>query len=136
LWNNPRYIDEFLASSAADNLSDAERQSVSDWGKIIIKGKFLIHKHLKDYSVFQSFEQGGDNDKLYGVCGITNTISTMLGGKTVPLLVDAVLLPFNGKIIYDTFMAPYSISFSGNVKENFAQFYKESSSKYGIITSL
>jgi hypothetical protein len=136
LWDNPRYIDAFLSGSSARDLNDAQRQAVGDWGKKFVKGTFLVHKHLADYSVFQALAQNGVGDKLYGVCGITDSISDMLGENAVPLLVDAVLLPFNGRIVYDTFIAPYSISFTGDTKKSFAQLYKEAYGKSGIVTTL
>ncbi len=136
LWENPKYITEFLNSSVAKDLSDTEKQTLEDWSKKFIKGKFLIHKHLKEYSVFQPFEKELDSKKLYGVYGLTNSIKDMLSDKKMPLLVEAVLLPFKGKIVHDSFIAPYSISFGGGAKENFVQFYKEANDKHGIITSL
>ncbi len=136
LWDNPFYIAKFLASNAADDLNEAERKTLSGWNSKFMKGKFIIHKHLADYSVFQLIEPTSAGEKLYGVRGITNSIEDVLDEKALPLIVDAVLLPFNGEIVYDTFLAPYYISFSGNMKKSFAKFYKETSHSNGIITSL
>lgn len=136
LWENPKYITEFLNSSVAKDFNDTEKQTLEDWSKKFIKGKFLIHKHLKEYSVFQPFEKELDSKKLYGVYGLTNSIKDMLWDKKMPLLVEAVLLPFKGKIVHDSFIAPYGISFGGGAKESFVQFYKEANDKHGIITSL
>lgn len=135
LWENPEYITEYLESDEAKTINSSERQTLADWHGKFIKGRFLIHKHLSGYSVFQAFEREKDK-RLYAVCGITNSIEDALSGNETPVLVDAVLLPFNGKIVYDTFLVPYSLDFQSNVKMAFADFYKEAEAEYGIITTI
>lgn len=51
-------------------------------------------------------------------------------------MVEAVLLPFEGKIIHDSLSMPYSINFGGGAKKGFQKKYRELKSKSGIITSL
>ncbi|MDR2266536.1 MAG: hypothetical protein LBE09_02970 [Christensenellaceae bacterium] len=137
LWDNPQqYIVEFLCSSAASDLSVEECQTISTWAYKFIKGRFLIHEHLAEYSVFEYFEQSREVIKLYGVRSMTNTIYDVLCRRDPPILVETVLLPFEGKIVYDTFIASHNIAFSESVKKNLKKLYNEAYAKYGIITTL
>ena len=51
-------------------------------------------------------------------------------------MVEAVLLPFNDKIIYDSIFFPYSMTFGGGIRRSFNDAYQEAKSRFGIITSL
>ena len=51
-------------------------------------------------------------------------------------MVEAVLLPFNGKIIYDSIFSRYPVTFGAGIKRRFNDSYQEAKSRFGIITSL
>lgn len=54
----------------------------------------------------------------------------------LPLMVETVLLPFEGRIIYDSLIMPYSVNFGGGAKKGFQEEYRELKRQSGIITSL
>jgi hypothetical protein len=59
-------------------------------------------------------------------------------GSYVPRLVGAVLLPFQGKIIYDGLvsMPDVVITFGAGAKRMFNDSYRAAKARYGIVTSL
>jgi len=90
-------------------------------------------RHLKKYSVFMTFEEDA---KLYGVCGITDSFGEMVPCSALPLMIDTTLLPFNGKIIYDSFIGYHNFSFGGGYKESLKQSYNEAKTKTGILENM
>ena len=129
LWENPQWIDDFLCDNEFGGLSEIEHGILKGWRNNFIKGKFAVVKHLKAYSVFMTFE---DPVKLYGVCGISDTIKETLPYE-VPCVVDAVLLPFKDKIIYDSFIGTYPVSFGKGYRDSFKDAYEKAKETTGII---
>lgn len=107
----------------------ADLDLVNSWNNRV-SDKFVLMKHLKKYSVMMG---GG---RLYGVSGIVSPLTEMYPPFVLPIFVEAVLIPFEGKIIYDSFMIPYSIRFGGGAKSGFNEEYREIKNKHGIITSI
>lgn len=54
--------------------------------------------------------------KIYGVIGITDSIAEILDASLLPVYLEAVLLPFEDKIIYDSLLIPYSIHFGSGAR--------------------
>lgn len=90
-------------------------------------------KHLKNYSVFMSAEDGG---KLYAVTGIIDSLSDMFHSSHLPLFMEAVLIPFENRIIYDSLLIPYRIHMGSNMRKGFNEEYREIKAKQGIITAI
>jgi len=51
-------------------------------------------------------------------------------------MVDAVLLPFNDKIIYDSILIPYRIRFGRVIRQSINDSFQRAKLRFGIITSL
>ncbi|MHB1628624.1 MAG: hypothetical protein ACYCVB_09680, partial [Bacilli bacterium] len=131
LWEDESIIDEYLKQN--EKIFDAtERDTIMSW-KRRVSGRFIIMKHLKNYTVFMHAEEGG---KLYGVTGISNPIEDMFPSSSLPLYAKATLIPFAGKIIYDSLMNPYQISFGPGIRENLKNDYRNLKSVHGIVTVL
>ncbi|MDR2713308.1 MAG: DUF6398 domain-containing protein [Clostridiales bacterium] len=75
-----------------------------------------------------------DTKKLYGVCGISDPIKETLPDN-IPFIVETVLLPFRGKIIYDGLFFTFNVSFGKNIRESVRVSYNEAKEKTGIIES-
>jgi hypothetical protein len=73
--------------------------------------------------------------KAYGVFALHDRFQDMLG-PYVPFLVETVLLPFEGKTIYDGLIAPYPISFGAGIRRSLNDEYQAAKARFGIITSL
>ena len=129
LYEHIHLIDEFTKENPGDYSSE-ELDIVSSW-KDFLKGTFYILRHLKKYSVFLSSKTDAE---AYGVLGISSDLKEMF--PHTPIMVDTVLIPFKSRVIYDGFIAPYSITFGGGMRRNFNTAYDEAKAKFGIITSL
>ncbi len=130
LYKHPELINSFAAENPL-NFSTNELKIVNSW-KEFVKGKFLIFRYLKNYTVFLDTDE---SPKAYGVLALNSTFEEMVG-PYLPVMVEAVLLPFNDKIIYDSIFFPYSMTFGGGIRRSFNDAYQEAKSKFGIITSL
>lgn len=54
----------------------------------------------------------------------------------LPILVEAVLLPFRDQIVFDGILKPYRIIFGGGIRSNLNDVYRDAKERFGIITSL
>jgi len=130
LYEHPALINSFVIENPL-NLSSDELKIISNW-KNFVKGSFLIFRYLKDYTIFLSPDEP---PKAYGVLALTSTFKEMLG-PYLPIMVEAVLLPFNDKIVYDSILIPYPVTFGSGIRRSFNEAYQKAKSRFGIITSL
>ena len=130
LYKHPELINSFVAENPL-SFATNELKIINSW-KEFVKGKFLIFRYLKNYTVFLDTDE---SPKAYGVLALNTTFEEMVG-PYLPVMVEAVLLPFNGKIIYDSIFFPYHMTFGGGICRSFNDAYQEAKSKFGIITSL
>jgi hypothetical protein len=128
LWDDVSIIDEYIDSVRID--SEEQIQILEGWKKKI-SGRFVVVKHLKKHSIFLDNE----NDLLFGVIGITDPICFVIS-ETLPVLVNAVLLPFKGAIIYDSLLGRYNVYFGSNICWSFNKKYSEIKKEIGIITTI
>ena len=126
LWENNILIDEYIKTS---NLNKNDFQIVNFWKKHL-KGKFVIIKELKKYCIFLNL----NDNMIYGVKGISSPFSEMI--PYFPYMIETVLIPFNGKIIYDSIIEGESITFGSSFKKSFNEKYIEIKNKKEIITKL
>lgn len=134
LWEHPKLIASYT-KSAGDDLSERERSILADWQKYYIKGRFAILRNIAKYTVFMHFDEKKET-LLYGVTGALNPVSNIFPTEKLPALVEAVLLPFDGIIIYDTIIESYSLSYGAGMVSAFEQFYIEERQKRGITETL
>jgi hypothetical protein len=126
LWEDDKFLDIFAAENPA-NLGRDDLALVATW-KYRVAGKFFVFKHLKKYSVFL-----GDA-KVYGVLGLHGPIEEIVA--FTPCYVEAVLLPFEGKIIYDSLLAGHNITFGRGIRRSLNETYRKAKMQGEIITSL
>jgi hypothetical protein len=127
LWEDAFIIDEYIASQW-----DMPREDIAvlkGW-KNRVADTFTIFRHLKKYSVFID-----SKDHVYGVVGITSSIGDTLY-MDPPLFAKAVLLPFKGKIIYDSLLSPYNVYLGGNIKREQGEIYRDAKAAGAILTEI
>lgn len=127
LWDDVALIDQYVADNPIE-LSNADLAIAASWKERIV-GEFYIFRYLKTGTVFLH------EDKAYAVQGISNSFQETLGDY-LPIYVQAVLISFEDKIIYDTLIAPYPISFGGGIKRSLNETYRRIQEREGLITSL
>jgi len=130
LYNQPELIGAFVTENPL-NFSTGELEIISSW-KNFVKGTFYIFRYLKNHTVFLSSE---NPPKTYGVLAL-NTPFNEMAGQYLPVMVNAVLLPFKDKIIYDSMFSPHSISFGSGIRRSLNDDYQQAKSRFGIITTL
>lgn len=128
LWNNLQWIDKYIMADP-DKLLDEEKQIINKW-KQRIKGKFLLERILKKHAVFIY------DNSVYGVIGLYDEIDELIDKAYLPLYVEAVLLPFKNRIIYDGLISEYSVSFGKGIRDIFKEIYNTAKNNNRIITFL
>ena len=126
----PEVIDGFVRENPFGFPAD-ELDIVASWRQTI-SGKFYIFRYLKRYTIFLSTESP---PKAYGVLGLADPLEVLVG-PSLPVLTQAVLLPFRDKIIYDGILSSYRVSFGGGIKRRLNEEYREAKARFGIIASL
>ncbi|CAK0770438.1 conserved hypothetical protein [Gammaproteobacteria bacterium] len=133
LWSSDKWLASFKEEQK-DRLSEQDLTLVGSW-KWRVSGKFYIMRHLKSYSVFLGTESSRGSPVAYGVLGIVSPIDEIIIWPP-PVLVEAILLPFEGKIIYDSLLSPYSITFGSGIRNSLNNDYRTVRERGQIITSL
>lgn len=130
LFSHPELIDEFASENPQD-LTREELDIVRGW-KAFIRDRFLVVAHLKAHSVFLA----GDKDqRAYGVVGLIEGIEDVMP-PFLPQLVNTILLPFKGRIVYCGVLHTFNVHIGPNMRRGIKDEYRRARSRYGIITSL
>jgi hypothetical protein len=129
LWEHPDLIDAFVSKNPA-NFSEGELNIVRQWRALFVQGNFYIFRHLKKGSIFLS------DERAYSVIGIQTELEEIVPAYSLPRMVQAVLLPFKGQIIYDGLLPGYNISFGGGIRSRLKHEYTVAKEKDRIITTL
>ena len=128
LYENIEIIDSFIKENP-ENLSKEDLLIVSSWKKFV-DGQFYIERFLKKHTVFIQ------DEKVYGVLGLQQALNDLIPKSNLPLYVRTVLLPFEGKIIYDGLLGHHNIFFGGGVKRELKETYMRAKQNNRIIDCL
>jgi hypothetical protein len=127
LYQTPGIIDEYVEANPFD-LSE-EELAIALGFKDFLAGTFYVVKYLKKHTIFLK------DDVAYGVLSLSDPLQDILGNMS-PVYVQAVLLPYRGKIVYDGIIISSSIYFGGGIRTSINQDYNEAKANYGIVTEL
>jgi hypothetical protein len=94
----------------------------------------MLIRYEPDGAVLMRTDKGEEN-RLYIVKGMTTSIAEVMS-RRLPVMLETVLLPFNDKIIYDSFMASYSVGFGEGIKNSLEEEYNEAKETYGLASTL
>ena len=130
LYERLDLIDAFVNSNPL-RFSDEELDIILSW-KNLVTGTFQLFRYLKKYAIFLD---DSSPMRAYGVLALMDNFEDILG-SSLPIMLQTVLLPFRGQIIYDGFLSPYRIYFGGGIRRSLNAEYQAAKSRYGIITSL
>jgi hypothetical protein len=86
---------------------------------------------LKKHAIFIS-----KDDKVYGVLALHDGLDDMFYPAQLPILVQAVLLPFKGQIIYDGLLQSYNVHFGRGITSELKEVYMAAKQHGRIIESL
>jgi len=130
LWENPELIDEYINET---QLPQEKIDILKLWRTKHKKGMFIIVEYRPEFAVAIGQNEQGE-DRAYGIKGISNSVANTLR-RDLPAQIETVLLPFKGKIIYDSFISSIQIGLGEGAKSLFREIY-DKALKHGIITSL
>lgn len=105
LYEHPELMEAFVEENP-NGFSTEELSIVASW-QHFMEGTFYVFRYLKKHTIFLGTEKPA---KAYGVLALYSPFEEILG-PALPIMVDAVLLPFKGKIVYDGILIPYPIAF-------------------------
>lgn len=130
LWEKPELIDEYISES---ELPQEKIDILKLWRTNHKKGMIFILEYQQEFAVAIAPDAQGE-DRLYGIKGISSSMENALR-QNLPAQIETVLLPFKGKIIYDSFMSSMPIGYAEGAKAAFREMH-DKAIKHGIITSL
>lgn len=130
LWADDTLRERFISANPA-GLSSADLAVVASW-RSRRAGSFYIVRALKKYTVFLSED---DPPRAYGVLGLSTPIEE-LAGRPLPVLAQTVLLPFEGRIIYDGLLQWYAVVFGPGIRARLNTEYRNAQEREGVITTL
>lgn len=128
--DEPDLIETFVDDNPF-HLPEEELDIVHSWRHHVF-GKFVLFRQLKKHMIFLSTDAP---PVAYGVLGLTETFEEILGPR-LPIMIDTMLLPFKGCIVYDGLFSTYNISFGGGIKRSFNENYREAKERLGVVTTL
>ncbi|HZG66775.1 MAG TPA: hypothetical protein VEZ12_08530 [Herpetosiphonaceae bacterium] len=130
LWADDALREQFVAENPA-SLPPADLDLVASW-QHRLAGNFYIFRYLKRHTVFLSTTTPVH---AYGVLGLASSIEE-IAGPYLPVYVDAVLLPWEDEIIYDSLLSPYALYFGSGIRASLNDAYRDAKEREGIITRL
>jgi hypothetical protein len=130
LWAEDALRERFIADNPS-GLPTADLALVASW-QHRLAGPFYIFRYLKKHTLFLS---ATSPVQAYGVLGLVSPIEEIVG-PVLPVYVEAVLLPFGQRIIYDSLLAPYDIYFGPGIRRDLQQIYRDLLERHGVITRL
>jgi hypothetical protein len=127
---HPEWLEAFVEENPLGFTAE-ELEIVRAW-KHREHGRFYVLRHLKKHTVFF----GGEPARAYGVLSLGDDLEDVLPSWMLPQMVEAVLLPFRGRIVYDGLMGVHAIHFGPGIRRGLNDEYQGLKAREGIITSL
>lgn len=131
LYQHPELLEAFVAENPA-GLAPDDLGIVAAWKQAVV-GKFYIDRFLKRYTLFISADP---DERVYGVLSLYEPLEEVAPDWPLPIYVEAVLLPFKGRIVYDGVLLPYSITFGAGIRGDLNEIYQRAKRAGKIIESL
>jgi hypothetical protein len=126
LIGNISLLDEYLKDN--EQIAGADKEILLGFDNKL-SGRFVILKHLKNHSIFMEVK----SERFYAVHALSDPFQDMI--DSLPVLVEATILPFESKIIYDGFLNK-EIYIGKNIKQNMLNQYKEAKANKLIVTTI
>ena len=131
LYENPNLLNDFVTKNPA-GLSADELAIIESWRQPV-RGDFYIERFLKKGSIFVG---GTTSSQVYLVLGLHDTLEDMFYGFPPPIRVQATLLPFKGRIVYDGLLNVYRIYFGSGIRGDLKETYMAAKQQGRIIETL
>jgi hypothetical protein len=123
-------IDAFVAANPA-RLADEELRIVSSW-RYLVTGRFIALRQLKQHMVLLACD---GKTTAYGVTGLVDSMERVIP-KPLPAMIETVLLPFRGRIVYDGIVSTFNVEFGAGSRRSFEETFRAAKACGGIVTTL
>ena len=133
LWENSYWLDEIINGEIEHDFIETELQQVKQWKNHHIISEFVVTEHRSNHTVFMDTK---DDGKLYGVYGLLDPFKKIMPPRMMPAVGEAVLLPFNNKIIYDGIFKGHDTVSNPLPLEEISLFYQDAKRKWGTVLTL
>jgi hypothetical protein len=130
LYEHPEVLARFVADNPA-GLPPEALDIAGSWQQRRA-GPFVILSFLKRYTVVLE----ADTNRVYGVLGLTDELRDVLYPVSPPVVVDMVLLPFKGRLVYDGFLEPRSLLLGPHLTAELRATYRRAKTRGEIIETL
>jgi len=130
LWATDALRERFISDNPAQ-LSGTDLALVASW-QYRLAGAFYIFRSLQHSTIFLSDTTPAH---AYGVLGLVSSIEETVP-LPLPVYTQAVLLPFEQHIIYDSLLTSYNVLFGPGIRHDLQERYRNIQEREGIITSL
>lgn len=130
--NTEQLIDDFVDENPPGLPTD-ELDTIHQWTDYEF-GEFVVVRHLSDYAVFLDWD---DPPQAFGVKASKVPFEALWEEAALPVMVSkTALLPFEGTIINDGWMAIKPIIFGGTISTDIDDAYEEAKHRLDIIETL
>jgi hypothetical protein len=123
-------IGAFLAANPA-HLSPEELAIVSTW-RHLVAGRFIAMRQVKEHMLLLSCDGAST---AFGVKGLIDPLPRVIG-RSLPAMIEAVLLPFRGTITYDGIVSGFNVTFGPGSRRVFDEQLRAAQAGHRVVTSL
>lgn len=126
LWADDSLRHDFVAENPA-KLSADDRALVASWDQRR-QGTFAYFRQLKKHALFIL------DGTVYGVLGLASRLDETV--PFIPCYVEATLLPWGDRIIYDSLLLPYMVQLGPGYRADLEASYRDAVERGAVFTSL
>jgi len=130
LYDHPELLAEY-ADTITGSRDESEVAIIRSW-RNFVRGTFTVERDLKRHTIFLPNESP---EVAYAVLGLTTEIVDLLPAR-LPVMVDAVLLPWQGRIVCDGMVSSYSVVLGSGIRSSLRETYRRARQEGRIITTL
>ncbi len=118
-------IDDFVRENPVE-LPEKDLAVIAKW-KHLVTGKFILLRQLRPHAIFLS---SSSPPVAYGVVALVEPFEEVVG-RPFPVYVEATLLPFRDRIIYDGVMRSDNLYFGPGLRRSFNELCTEAKARLG-----
>lgn len=127
---NPSFLYDYITSTAG-RLTDDELDMLDGYRRKI-KDQFIVYRHLSKHTIVQA----KGSQQFYAIKSLGTPLTELI--VETPTIVNLVILPFNGQIVYDGFVERNgpSIVFGASMRASFNSDYQAAKKNKQILMEL
>jgi hypothetical protein len=133
LWGKPTLLDDFVET----NPFELSRELLADASlfRHAVSGRFFVERVLKKHAIFILVSQP---TRVYAVEGLTEPIGDVLSRMHArsAVMLDAVLLPYRGRIVWDGIVSALPIHFGSGIRRSYKALYDRAKDRGEILETL